>query len=78
MADSNSHELNEYEEMLGEAVRAKTRDEPCPRCGNTTYFFLGPPRGPWLTLCCQNCGFKLEYLVDVLLEGIEAEENGGD
>lgn len=73
MTNNDFGELTEYEIRLNDAVRAKTNDEPCPRCENTTYYFLGPTGGAWLTLCCQKCGFKLEHLVDVLLEDLDEE-----
>lgn len=78
MAQNRTYEFGDYERMLERALRIKTEDTPCPRCANTTYFFLGPITGPWLDICCQNCGFRLEYLIDILLEGLDAEEDNVD
>ena len=69
------YELSEIEKIMIRAVSIKTKDSPCPRCENTTYFILGPTSSPWLVVCCQNCGFKLEYLADVLLKDVDEEAN---
>ncbi len=65
--------LSEIEKVLSNAVRVKTKDSPCPRCENPTFFVLGPTTGSWFVVCCQRCGFKLEYLSDVLLKNLEKE-----
>lgn len=76
--ERNTYELGDYERMLEEALVIVTKDKPCPRCENTTYYFLGPVMDPWLDICCQKCGFRLQYLIDVLVESYVAEENNED
>ena len=77
MTENNTSELTDYEDMLTNVLRAKA-DSSCPSCGNNSYFFLGPITGPWLVLCCQNCGLKMEYLIDVLTDNLEAEDDDVD
>ena len=74
MTEKTTKELSAYEERLAEALRKKA-DSKCPFCGHRSYYFLEQATGPWLVLCCQKCGFKLEYLIDILMEGIGEEGN---
>ena len=73
MTENRTGELTDYQQMLLDKLREKA-DSSCPSCGNNSYFFLGPVTGPWLVLCCQHCGLKMEYLIDVLIDRLEAEE----
>ncbi len=74
MAENIPDELTNFEEMLTDALKAKA-NKFCPSCGHNKFFFMGPTTGPWLVLCCQNCGFKLEYLIDILTENTGGEKD---
>ena len=78
MSIRSTYELTNFEMKLGRAVNAKTERSPCPCCGNTKFYIIGASSDPWFVICCQNCGLKLEFLVDVLLKDINEEGSDVD
>ena len=77
MTENKQRELTDFEHTLAAALQTKA-DSSCPSCGNNSFFFLGPTAGPWVALCCQRCGLKTEYLIDILMGDLEAEEEDVD
>lgn len=70
---TKTYGLDKRETRMAEAKDIKTKDAPCPHCGHNTFFSLGSTTGPWFTICCQNCGAKMEFLIDLLLKGVGEE-----
>ncbi len=60
-----------FDDIVKNALREKEVDEPCPRCGNSSFFFIEVGSTHMLTIFCKRCGFKLEHLLSVLLEKTE-------
>ncbi len=59
------------EDQVKNALHEKEVNEPCPRCGNNSFFYLELGTTSMLTIFCKRCGFKLEHLLSVLLEKTE-------
>ena len=70
MTEGISEQLG-LEELVKKALEEKEVNQPCPRCGNSSFSYFDVGTTAMFTVFCKRCGFKLEHLLSILLEKTE-------